>query len=193
MDQSQSRLLSTVKTPMLTFNPTFSCHNKLFFGKLKLPLTLITIKTTKNNLFQKCFTSFFLQLFYCFKHQDDDATFLRPTFVRPTFVRPTFVRPDVCSTPTQVRPPFCPTYTQNASFVRPILKIRHLSDPPFVRPVHEMRHLSDLYKMRHLSDPSFVRPVHKMRHLSDQATFELKLQQKLSTFRRKKERMLYVE
>ncbi len=71
--------------------------------------------------------------------------------------------------------------------------MRHLSDPPFVRPVHEMCHLSDLYKMRHLSDPSFVQPVQKMRHLSDQATFELKLQQKLSTFRRKKERMLYVE
>ena len=47
---------------------------------------------------------------------------------------------------------------ENASFVRPIHKMRHLSDLPFVQPIHKMRHLSDLYKMRHLSDPTFVRP-----------------------------------
>ncbi len=47
---------------------------------------------------------------------------------------------------------------ENASFVRPVHKMRHLSDLPFVQPIHKMRHLSDLYKMRHLSDPTFVRP-----------------------------------
>jgi hypothetical protein len=34
---------------------------------------------------------------------------------------------------------------QNASFVRPIHKMRHLSDLPFVRPIYKMCHLSDLY------------------------------------------------
>ncbi len=51
----------------------------------------------------------------------------------------------------------CLTYTWNASFVRPIHEMRHLSDPSFVRPT-----VCPTYTQ----NASFFRPIQKMHHLS---------------------------
>jgi hypothetical protein len=69
---------------------------------------------------------------------------------------PQFVRQ---SDPQFVRP------KQNASFVQPINKMRHLSDlyinASFVRPMQNVSFV------RPRQNASFVPPIHKMSHLSD--------------------------
>ena len=103
----------------------------------------------------------FKNIFFCVPLLAGGASFLRPSKVRPS-VCPT-VRPTLC--PTYAKCVICPTYTQNASFVRPIHKMRHLSDLTYVQPP---------FCPTCTQNASFVRPtICPTRNLSDLKFFLL--------------------